>query len=177
MHSQTIMLFGGIGAILVLASLIGLILKPVRQLDRAIERLGEGDFATPIVVGGTRDLESIGGRLDWLRPDCVVDFKTTQDSMPSEFAIHAGRYGYHQQQAWYTDILRLLGQPALDYLIIAQCTEPPHLVSVNRIDAESVQRGRDRNRIALDTLAECRRTGLWPGHGNQIHDISIPAWA
>ena len=54
-------------SVLLVVVFIGLILKPVRQLDRAIERLGEGDFATPIVVGGTRDLESIGGRLDWLR--------------------------------------------------------------------------------------------------------------
>jgi two-component system sensor histidine kinase GlrK len=29
--------------------------------------LGEGDFSTPIVVSGPRDLESIGAKLDWLR--------------------------------------------------------------------------------------------------------------
>ena len=46
---------------------IGLIIKPVHQLDRAIERLGEGDFSTPIAVAGSRDLEAIGGKLDWLR--------------------------------------------------------------------------------------------------------------
>ena len=54
-------------SVLLVVVFIGLILKPVRQLDRAIERLGEGDFATPIVVRGTRDLETIGGRLEWLR--------------------------------------------------------------------------------------------------------------
>jgi len=46
---------------------ISLINKPVSQLDRGIERLGEGDFATPIVVSGPRDLEAIGEKLDWLR--------------------------------------------------------------------------------------------------------------
>lgn len=54
-------------SVLLVIVFIGLILKPVRQLHRAIERLGEGDFATPIVVAGTHDLETIGGRLDWLR--------------------------------------------------------------------------------------------------------------
>lgn len=44
-----------------------LIVKPVTQVDRSIERLGDGDFDTPIVVSGPRDLEAIGNKLDWLR--------------------------------------------------------------------------------------------------------------
>lgn len=44
-----------------------LIFKPVRQIDKSIELLGEGDFATPIVVSGPKDLEALGEKLDWLR--------------------------------------------------------------------------------------------------------------
>ena len=44
-----------------------LIFKPVRQIDKGIELLGEGDFATPIVVSGPKDLEALGQKLDWLR--------------------------------------------------------------------------------------------------------------
>ena len=44
-----------------------LISKPVRQMDRGIERLGDGDFTTPIQVSGPKDLEVLGGKLDWLR--------------------------------------------------------------------------------------------------------------
>ena len=54
-------------SVLLVVLFISLINKPVSQLDRGIERLGEGDFATPIVVSGPRDLESIGAKLDWLR--------------------------------------------------------------------------------------------------------------
>jgi two-component system sensor histidine kinase GlrK len=46
---------------------VSLILKPVHQLDQGIERLGEGNFVTPIEVAGPRDLEAIGEKLDWLR--------------------------------------------------------------------------------------------------------------
>ena len=53
--------------VLLVILFISLINKPVSQLDHGIERLGEGDFATPIVVSGPRDLESIGAKLDWLR--------------------------------------------------------------------------------------------------------------
>jgi len=54
-------------SVLLVVLFISLINQPVSQLDRGIERLGEGDFATPIVVQGPRDLEAIGAKLDWLR--------------------------------------------------------------------------------------------------------------
>lgn len=44
-----------------------LIAGPVRQLDRAIHRLGRGEFQAPIHITGPRDLEELGQRLDWLR--------------------------------------------------------------------------------------------------------------
>ncbi len=44
-----------------------LIFRPVSQIDKGIERLGDGDFATPIRVSGPRDLEALGYKLDWLR--------------------------------------------------------------------------------------------------------------
>jgi len=54
-------------SVLLVVLFMSLINKPVSQLDQGIERLGEGDFATPIVVFGPRDLEAIGEKLDWLR--------------------------------------------------------------------------------------------------------------
>jgi two-component system sensor histidine kinase GlrK len=44
-----------------------LIVRSVRQMDRAIRRLGAGDFIRPIQVRGPKDLEYLGERLDWLR--------------------------------------------------------------------------------------------------------------
>lgn len=44
-----------------------LIGRPVRQLDAAINRLGDGEFEEPLQVKGPRDLEYLGERLDWLR--------------------------------------------------------------------------------------------------------------
>ena len=54
-------------SVLLVILFISLIVKPVHQLDKSIERLGEGDFSTPIQVAGPRDLEAIGNKLDWLR--------------------------------------------------------------------------------------------------------------
>lgn len=44
-----------------------LISRPVRAVERAIRRLGDGVFHEPIEVRGPRDLETLGQRLDWLR--------------------------------------------------------------------------------------------------------------
>ncbi len=41
--------------------------RPINRMENAIRRLGEGELERPIVVRGTRDLEEVGDRLDWLR--------------------------------------------------------------------------------------------------------------
>lgn len=40
---------------------------PIRQLNKSVERLGNGDFKTPILVSGPLDVEAVGKKLDWLR--------------------------------------------------------------------------------------------------------------
>lgn len=46
---------------------VGLIARPIRQIDQAIQRLGAGEFTTGISITGPRDLQYLGERLDWLR--------------------------------------------------------------------------------------------------------------
>jgi two-component system sensor histidine kinase GlrK len=55
-----------------LAVLFGaLISRPVRQIDRGIRSLGRGALSESVRVSGTRDLEDLGQRLDWLRARLV----------------------------------------------------------------------------------------------------------
>jgi two-component system sensor histidine kinase GlrK len=55
-------------AAFVLAMLFAvLITRPIKQVDRAIRRLGDGKFSEIPVVRGPRDLEQLGERLSWLR--------------------------------------------------------------------------------------------------------------
>jgi two-component system sensor histidine kinase GlrK len=44
-----------------------LIARPIRQVEAAIRRLGDGRFDVPVEVSGPRDLALLGERLDWLR--------------------------------------------------------------------------------------------------------------
>lgn len=44
-----------------------LIARPIRQLDRIIRRLGDGNFQQPVRLSGPQDVQYVGERLDWLR--------------------------------------------------------------------------------------------------------------
>ncbi len=55
-------------ATIVLIGVMAFLLSwPIRQLNRSVERLGNGDFTTPVLVKGPLDIESVGKKLDWLR--------------------------------------------------------------------------------------------------------------
>ncbi|HID05990.1 MAG TPA: HAMP domain-containing histidine kinase [Armatimonadetes bacterium] len=54
-------------AVLLLIFFIYLIIRPIRQLEAAIRRLGDRHFDEPIEVQGPKDLEVLGQALDWLR--------------------------------------------------------------------------------------------------------------
>ncbi|MGI9199618.1 MAG: sensor histidine kinase [Woeseiaceae bacterium] len=44
-----------------------LVARPIRQLDSAINQLGQSGFAKPIEVNGPTDLKRLGRQLEWLR--------------------------------------------------------------------------------------------------------------
>ena len=121
-------------------------------------------------------------RPDWLpaRPGrlIITDYKTTVTAHPKKFARKAADYGYHQQAPWYIDgaiALELDEDPA--FVFIAQEKEPPYLVSVVELDAAAIAEGRRLNRQAIDLYAQCVEDNEWPGYGDGVELLSLPAWA
>jgi two-component system sensor histidine kinase GlrK len=51
----------------VIAILLIVLSRSMRQLDLSIRRLGSGDLVEPILVNGPSDLRYLGNRLEWLR--------------------------------------------------------------------------------------------------------------
>jgi two-component system sensor histidine kinase GlrK len=54
-------------AFLVAIAITFLVAQPIKRMDIAIRRLGEGNYAEPISIDGPGDLRTLGERLDWLR--------------------------------------------------------------------------------------------------------------
>ena len=55
------------GTLVLVVLFLLLVGRPMRQVDRAIRELGEGDFSRPITVSGPNDIETLGRQLEWLR--------------------------------------------------------------------------------------------------------------
>jgi two-component system, NtrC family, sensor histidine kinase GlrK len=48
------------------------LIRPIRELDDAINRLGQGKLARRIQVSGPRDIRQLGEQLDWLRQRLIT---------------------------------------------------------------------------------------------------------
>lgn len=70
-ETQNYLLWQSAGVILITAMLVGmftfLIMRPIRQIDEAINQLGQGTFSKTIAVRGPSDLRKLGQQLEWLR--------------------------------------------------------------------------------------------------------------
>jgi hypothetical protein len=122
-------------------------------------------------------------RPDWVHPvgdDAVIliDGKTYASAAEAEFARQVAKMAYHLQAAWYTDGYQIAsGKRVLAFIFLAIADEYPHLANPMMLDEDSIAVGRRMYRRALDTYAECTRTGSWPGHGNDVKLIALPKWA
>lgn len=103
----------------------------------------------------------------------IPDLKTTQPggASESEFSRSIFNWGYDQQAAYYLDLFG-----ATYFMFIAVEKEPPYAVACYNLDAQSIQRGRDKNEAALLTIAECEKSGVWPAYHSGIKTIGLPEW-
>lgn len=123
-------------------------------------------------------------RLDWLpQPDAsgrvtLVDYKTALSAEPGAITRAVASYGYHQQHAWYVDIVRALGLAEdVAFRFVFQEKTAPYLVTVVELDDEAVAIGRVLNRTAIDLYADCVKRDRWPGYAEGVELISLPPWA
>jgi hypothetical protein len=114
-------------------------------------------------------------RPDWHSADrrLIVDIKTTCDCSRREFTRSIAKFDYHLQAAWNTQALG-----AEQFLIVAVESQRPYAVAVYPFAAEAMAAGARRINRAMEALAQCRDTGIWPGpEGNLIAEpISLPGW-
>jgi two-component system, NtrC family, sensor histidine kinase GlrK len=87
--ARTVSYLGGaaalIGMILLLSLSAILITKPIRQLDKHIRRLGEGNLDEPIAIDGPDDVSSLAQQLDELRLR-VIEVDSAKDQFMREMS-------------------------------------------------------------------------------------------
>lgn len=125
------------------------------------------------------------GRVDWLRRAdadgrlILTDYKTTTSADPGAIERSVINFGYHQQAAWYRDLVIGLGLArSAPFLFVFQETTAPYLVHVVELDADLLAMGAERNRQALEVFARCTADDVWPGYNDAgISTVSAPTWA
>ena len=144
--------------------------------------------ASPLFHGGSAEVslfwtdEDTGvecrGRLDYLRPDGIVDLKTTSDANPATFDRAVAKFGYDLQTAWYRGGYEVIAGERMRFVHVLVETEAPHAVSVVELDEEALHIGALKAARAREIYAECTRTGQWPGYDpTVIHPVGLPQWA
>lgn len=117
-------------------------------------------------------------RADWLREDGgIVDYKTARDVNPKWLPKTVTDFGYHMQHAQYVDVFRGAGIEVPFFAFIFQEKEPPHMVTVARLDPDFVAAGRARCRAALERFRDCREADVWPDYTpGGVVTLDPPHW-
>jgi len=108
----------------------------------------------------------------------IVDLKKTQDASPAAVARSVAKFGYHHQDAFYTDVLGwACGEPPAGFVFVFVEELPPHAVGVYVLIPEDRDRGRRLYRRNLNLYARCLERGEWPGYGGQAQYLELPYWS
>ncbi|QOE32767.1 exonuclease [Achromobacter phage Mano] len=140
------------------------------------------------------------GELCRCRPDwwvvprgIIVDVKTTEDASPEGFARSVADWRYHVQHPMYLDGINEARRQvelanaseefpapvppeARSFVFLAVEKKAPHAVAVYSLESPSIMLGRALYRRDLGVYSQCQATGVWPGYGDTIQALSVPAW-
>lgn len=166
-----------------------------RMVEAMAEQVSKNELAAALLTAGTPEMtlaakDPVTGVWMRARPDVLPDtmdilpdIKTTISAHPGDFQKQATNLGYFQSAAHYIDVVDLIfGEPPSKrrFVLIAVEKDPPHLVQIYHLDDESIQMGRMLNRKALNTFAQCLKTGVWPGYSppdNPVKSLAMARWA
>lgn len=118
-----------------------------------------------------------------IRPDflpgmfIVTDYKTTKNAAEEAFRSDCFKLGYDIQAAFYTWGMEILTGEKHAFWFVAQETEEPYLPAIYPADQEMVDCGMEKVRKHLNTIADCKESGRWPGYiTGQFKTISPKSW-
>lgn len=118
-------------------------------------------------------------RPDLYRADLgvMVDVKSTVSAHPEAFARSVVNYGYHAQEAWYTDGHVANGRPVNGFVFLAWEKASPFVTARYELPPSIVDEGRAICRKALQRYAECAAANEWPGYSGEITELQFKRWS
>lgn len=121
------------------------------------------------------------GRPDWFDDDCVYDLKVSVEATKGfeQLRFRAHSNGWLNQLAHNRAGLQSLGYPVKRGRLVVIAPSPPQehrvwLLEVREPDMDFLELDNENTRKAM---AECARTGVWPGTPDGWTEIELPASA
>jgi exodeoxyribonuclease VIII len=155
----------------------------------------DGVHANPwvnsILTSGKPEIETSGywidpatgvlcrNRADVYRADLkiILDVKSAESAHPDAFARSVVNYGYHAQEAFYSDGHRMLGREVDGFAFLVFEKTEPFVSAVYELPPSIVDEGRETMRKALDVYQSCVKADDWPGYGDTVRELSFARWA
>lgn len=142
-----------------------------KLLHRADTEVSYFWTANEIPCKARADIVTHGGRV-------MADLKASASASPLFFRRQAFNAGHFLRDPWYRDGWECTtGERITDYWYVIVAREPPHLVTVAKLDERAVEWGRLMIRRAMDLFKRCRDSGVWPPYCDGPVSLSLPEWA
>lgn len=154
----------------------------VRKVPVLAKLFGSGVAETSVFWDDAATGLRCRARPDWLhftssRSAVAVDLKTIDDLTPEKVARAIAGYGYHRQQAHYSNGIRAVGVNLEEFVFAFVSSSYPHIAVAYVLDDESREQGHEEVADLLGKFNDCQRANFWPGFGSGYQEIGLPAWA
>lgn len=168
---------------------------------RARDRVLSYPIVRDVVDGATIEsaayhVDEETGMLVKVKPDIwnprlsiMADLKSSTNASPEEFSRSIGKFGYHVQEAMYSDVWRRAGGGDVDgFIFIVAEKEEPFEVGLYELRPADAAEGFAVYRKALARYAECFNAetkaapiggdirACWPGYSRAVEKIALRRW-
>lgn len=138
----------------------------------------DGHIEQPVVWTDAETGLPCKTRPDYFDDGLLLDLKSARSALPREFGQQAYKLGYLIAMAMRFDALAAVGCKPKRVILLAVEKAAPHIVVPHVLSAGDIEIGRDDYRKAMRRIAECRKTGRWPGYGNDEEvAFALPKYA
>lgn len=134
------------------------------------------------LVGGRSELSIIWidpatglrckARIDYQRPDCLADLKTSRDDsnrpLPESFEYSLWTYSYYTQAAWYQSGWEILTGERLPFWFVVLGTGQPMQCVAAPVGEMTLRAGRNKNLERMAMYKYCHDRNEWPGYESPI---------
>lgn len=165
---------------------LALMIRDVAQTVPELRLMREADENgdRPIVETSAYAVDEETGLLIRTRPDMysrkhklIVDLKNMADASKDAWEKAVGSFGYHVQDAFYTDTWEKGSGLEVEgfWFAVFEKGDPPQ-VALYEMDAATAAEGYARYRRGLARIAEYARADRWPSYPESIQKASLRRW-